>query len=736
MIKTRLKRILWLFLMLFGVTLQYGAVHKIMFIGDSITYGKNCMPGFRDDVYWFLHNMGFPFEFVGSVNETPPFRGFYFDAAESPDFFKRYGEHNVASDMDLWQPTIVVIHLGTNDFWLNDWIEGGPYSNDGGQTFTDMVSGHLAQLVSFLTKWHDGRRGNSLKTIFLCQIIPKTWRHMGPTGIPMLNQDLEWMVEDIENGFVPAIPPGLVRLVDQFTDFTGDMFSDDKHPNCIGYYQMAKVFKEAFKTLPMYMQPMAGWDQRVLPGSPLPDPVVFSVTDGLGQPAPDVPVQFSVTFGDATILSQTIAVSDSQGKVAVRLSIGWSDSSVVQAYAPDLIDSISTCTLYPRDHLLMAGNIHYFWNDSPVSDVKIRWMETDRVTHSDTDGYFEFDGVALEASATLIPSRESENAGNAEISILNAAMIARHVTGIEPFTIEEQIAADINGDSVVNIQDAVTVARLVVGLESADSTAMGQWHFQPPSIYCDSLITDIDSLCFAAVRTGDFEFIENDFNTTNGCIAELGQENHLGKFSNTQSPVIYKPLWIYGESVMAGQFSVVWDTSEAELMDIQSHPGFHMSYHCLPNRGEARVALFSPNPENGPVQLFTLIFTAKRNSEPVNIRIQNAEVNGVTLPMTETGIAGALAGMTFEIEDNYPNPFNGTTLIPVSLSEQGHVRLKVFNVLGQEIRTLFQGFKQAGQYRMIWNGRDDAGQDVPSGIYFIVIESERNRFVKRMELIR
>jgi serine protease len=72
----------------------------------------------------------------------------------------------------------------------------------------------------------------------------------------------------------------------------------------------------------------------------------------------------------------------------------------------------------------------------------------------------------------------------------------------------------------------------------------------------------------------------------------------------------------------------------------------------------------------------------------------------------------------FNLEQNYPNPFNPGTNIPFTLAKSAEVSLKIFNIIGQEVRTLVNGPKQAGQYHLLWDGKDDFGRSVASGIYF------------------
>ncbi|MBI4548567.1 MAG: T9SS type A sorting domain-containing protein [Ignavibacteriae bacterium] len=77
----------------------------------------------------------------------------------------------------------------------------------------------------------------------------------------------------------------------------------------------------------------------------------------------------------------------------------------------------------------------------------------------------------------------------------------------------------------------------------------------------------------------------------------------------------------------------------------------------------------------------------------------------------------------FVLEQNFPNPFNPRTTIHFSLSATSRVRLKIFNILGQEVKTLVEGIREAGLYSVVWNATNDEGTDIPSGIYFYRFEA-------------
>ena len=95
----------------------------------------------------------------------------------------------------------------------------------------------------------------------------------------------------------------------------------------------------------------------------------------------------------------------------------------------------------------------------------------------------------------------------------------------------------------------------------------------------------------------------------------------------------------------------------------------------------------------------------------------------------------------FALYQNYPNPFNPATSIRYKV--QGlrfkvptHTTLKIYNILGQKVRTLVDEPKGAGSYEVIWDGKNDAGEDVASGIYFYQLTASDHTLTKKMVLLR
>jgi len=94
------------------------------------------------------------------------------------------------------------------------------------------------------------------------------------------------------------------------------------------------------------------------------------------------------------------------------------------------------------------------------------------------------------------------------------------------------------------------------------------------------------------------------------------------------------------------------------------------------------------------------------------------------------------APQTFALLSNYPNPFNPNTTISFSLDNTQDIHLDVFDASGRKIRTLAQGIMQQGRHSMSWNGADDNGNGVPSGIYFCRLTGNGKSELHKMSLIR
>lgn len=97
---------------------------------------------------------------------------------------------------------------------------------------------------------------------------------------------------------------------------------------------------------------------------------------------------------------------------------------------------------------------------------------------------------------------------------------------------------------------------------------------------------------------------------------------------------------------------------------------------------------------------------------------------------------GSAQSKSFTLEGNYPNPFNPSTVIRYSLPEAAVISLRVFDILGREVAVLADGMEPAGEHETIWNGLDNGGASVPSGVYYCRLSSRGSTQTTKMVLLR
>jgi hypothetical protein len=101
-----------------------------------------------------------------------------------------------------------------------------------------------------------------------------------------------------------------------------------------------------------------------------------------------------------------------------------------------------------------------------------------------------------------------------------------------------------------------------------------------------------------------------------------------------------------------------------------------------------------------------------------------------------TGVPGDTAPLALRLDQNLPNPFNPKTMIRFALPNTGNARLDVFDVEGRRVRVLADGNHEAGEHELTWDGRDDAGRSLSSGVYFYRLQAEELNETRKMLLLK
>ena len=114
--------------------------------------------------------------------------------------------------------------------------------------------------------------------------------------------------------------------------------------------------------------------------------------------------------------------------------------------------------------------------------------------------------------------------------------------------------------------------------------------------------------------------------------------------------------------------------------------------------------------------------------------IRKLTFNDVTSADEQGRIGSAV--MTFSLFQNYPNPFNPATTIEYRLEKSADVALSIFNVGGQCLRSFAFGRVREGIHQATWDGKDEGGRQVASGVYFYMLRANQQVLSNKMILIK
>ena len=165
-----------------------------------------------------------------------------------------------------------------------------------------------------------------------------------------------------------------------------------------------------------------------------------------------------------------------------------------------------------------------------------------------------------------------------------------------------------------------------------------------------------------------------------------------------------------------------------------------LTYSALKSNGYPLPSWLSFDPATRTFSGTPLTTTAV----PLNIKViatDNAQTSGYSvfsLVITDpTGIEDkSQLPKESQVFQNYPNPFNPTTVVRYQLSAFSNVKLSIYNLLGQKIKTLVNGFQSAGEHSVVWDATDEKNNLVASGMFFYRLEANNLSLQKKMILIK
>jgi hypothetical protein len=134
----------------------------------------------------------------------------------------------------------------------------------------------------------------------------------------------------------------------------------------------------------------------------------------------------------------------------------------------------------------------------------------------------------------------------------------------------------------------------------------------------------------------------------------------------------------------------------------------------------------------------SVFYSSKEGANPPQLVVVTETTALNRASFTESERMGATASLPeeFSLSANYPNPFNIQTIIRYTLPVEAKVQLAIYNLVGQKVRTLVDEYQPAGYKQVHWDGHDQYGHEIGSGIYLIRLEAGQQRFVRRITLLK
>ena len=136
---------------------------------------------------------------------------------------------------------------------------------------------------------------------------------------------------------------------------------------------------------------------------------------------------------------------------------------------------------------------------------------------------------------------------------------------------------------------------------------------------------------------------------------------------------------------------------------------------------------------------FSQVYMNINNKDGTTQKIPIDEIKKLTFSNVVSVEQSKLISQTlksFTLLQNYPNPFNTSTTIEYQIPEAGNVKVSIFNIRGEVVKIIENGFKKKGNYKLSWNSQNHNGSLVASGIYFVQVKHDDKILTKKIMLLK
>lgn len=447
-------------------------------------------------------------------------------------------------------------------------------------------------------------------------------------------------------------------------------------------------------------------------------------------------LNFSLLSVDDDVKSQLFLLQDSAHTRMIT-----ADSSVI--FGDALICYNGELTIRSSTHAI-AGKVTYLGSQVGVQDAFISAQST--VLLQDTTnaaGNYRFNSAPIGMNQLAIvkaSEADSRIAGSDVVLLLEQLAFKTELESAQ------RLAADVTGEGALSGADAMALLRYLVFYEN-DIAKTGLWRFFPTDTTI--VLAKDETINWQGCLLGDVNLdwanseIQPDgeiLSQPQSTLAEL----YLTEFNEIAPGEFSVPVYLNpgSETVKSMLFSISYDTTLYTLKEFQA-TGLIQSFVTAVNRSKkgcihAAMADVAGLTTDGEIMHF--IFGTKSGNVPLSggVTITRAVINDrVTVNLTGVSEKPEAKNIPthFQLQQNYPNPFNPTTAIRFDVPKAVNVKIDIFNILGQHIRTLVDKEFSAGYFETMWDGKDRNGAGVASGVYIYVMQSGQFTDLRKMILL-
>ncbi|MBX3006909.1 MAG: T9SS type A sorting domain-containing protein [Melioribacteraceae bacterium] len=308
--------------------------------------------------------------------------------------------------------------------------------------------------------------------------------------------------------------------------------------------------------------------------------------------------------------------------------------------------------------------------------------------------------VATAANITVSYAGEKGDVdGNGTVASADASQILQHVVGLVLITDPAKVwAADANNDGVIGAIDAAWVL----------------YKFANGSFPTASLV--------ASEVSAEF-----------GKLSKVAKNEALVSGNQTGTSTFALPISISNAKQVQSLYAEFAISNGVDFQNIQANLPEGWMIQSKFENGILKVAMAGING------------LASGNVAVINVGLRNVETTGEisgTLTINDNGLQSLeplklrAIPTEFGLGQNYPNPFNPTTSIKYQIAENANVSLTVYNMLGQQVKSLITGQQEAGYYTVNWDGTNEYGSKVASGIYIYRLQAGKYIQTLKMNLLK